>query len=111
MTNPNSELLSRIESEPLRLVLAQLLEGQQQTQEKLNTLDSKIDNVSGDIQTIRERLIKIETRQEDWKPQSDNIGNVIEKVGELKNWRQIALIVIAALASGLLGWFFRGGRV
>lgn len=102
-SSSNRELLSQVDSEPLRLVLAQILENQYSTQETLNRLNEN-------VQDMKERIIKIETRQEDWKPQIDNIGGVIEKVGELKNWRQIALIVIAALASGFLGWILRGGR-
>lgn len=79
------KLLSQIDSEQLRPILAQLLEGQQQTHNTLNKVSEDTQAVKEDIQNRRERLIKIETRQEDWKPQIDNIGGVIEKVGELKN--------------------------
>ena len=35
------------------------------------------------------------------------IPEITEKFGELKNWRQIAFIIIAAL----VGWFARSGKM
>lgn len=60
---------------------------------------------------IKERLAVIETRQEDWKPSIDKISDLAEKVGELKNWRQIVIITITASISGFVGWVIRGGTL
>ncbi|MEA5535200.1 hypothetical protein [Crocosphaera sp. XPORK-15E] len=60
---------------------------------------------------IKERLAVIETRQADWKPSMDKIPDLAEKVGELKNWRQIVIITITATISGLVGWVIRGGTL
>lgn len=38
------------------------------------------------------------------------IPELAEKVGELKNWRQIAVIIITGTASTVFGWFLRSGR-
>ncbi|MDJ0718647.1 MAG: hypothetical protein QNJ54_31215 [Prochloraceae cyanobacterium] len=46
------------------------------------------------------------------------IPDLSEKIGELKNWKQIGVIVITALISaistgtigGFIGWFIRGAR-
>jgi hypothetical protein len=35
------------------------------------------------------------------------LPNISEKFGELKNWRQIAFIIIAAV----VGWFARSGKM
>jgi hypothetical protein len=35
------------------------------------------------------------------------LPDISEKFGELKNWRQIAFIIIAAVA----GWFARSGKM
>ncbi len=60
---------------------------------------------------IKERLAVIETRQQDWKPSIDKISDLAEKVGELKNWRQIVVISITASISGFVGWVLRGGTL
>jgi hypothetical protein len=35
--------------------------------------------------------------------------DLAEKLGELKNWKQIAVSIITAVVSGVIGWFVRGG--
>ena len=42
-----------------------------------------------------------------WEGQNTNVQknpDLIEKVGELKNWRQIVIIIL----TGLVGWYLRG---
>ena len=39
------------------------------------------------------------------------IPDLAEKVGELKNWRQIAIIVITGTFGSVLGWLLRGERL
>ncbi len=60
---------------------------------------------------IDHRLTIIETRLEDWKPAIDKIPDLAEKVGELKNWRQIVIILLTATVSGVVGWLIRGGNL
>ena len=38
------------------------------------------------------------------------IPDLAEKVGELKNWRQIAVIIITGTASTVFGWLLRSGK-
>jgi hypothetical protein len=47
---------------------------------------------------------------EAWKPVLDKIPDLSEKVGELKNWRQIALIIITGVLTTLF-WLLRDGRI
>jgi hypothetical protein len=58
---------------------------------------------------IETRLTVIETRLDTWKPSIDKIPDLAEKVGELKNWRQIAFVAITATIGGVIGWLVRGG--
>jgi hypothetical protein len=37
------------------------------------------------------------------------IADLTEKVGELKNGKQIAIVVFTASVSGAIAWFVRGG--
>ncbi|MEA5532985.1 hypothetical protein [Crocosphaera sp. XPORK-15E] len=60
---------------------------------------------------IDKQLTVIETRLEDWKPSMDKIPDLAEKVGELKNWRQILIIALTALISSSITWGIRGGSL
>ena len=86
--------------------------------DRFDQLDGKIEQVIEDIKGIDRRLRDIELNQaetkgrmDEWKNSIQKIPDLAEKVGELKNWRQIAFVVIAAFVSGFLGWIARGGKV
>ena len=48
-----------------------------------------------------------DTASHKWKSAIQKIPDLSEKFGELKNWRQIAFIIIAAV----VGWFARSGKL
>lgn len=68
---------------------------------------------------IDNRLTVIETRLDEWKPAIAKIPDLAEKVGELKNWKQIGLVFVTAVVSslfsgtigGVIGWLIRSGKV
>ena len=68
--------------------------------DKFNELDKKIIKLESDLQGIDKRMSNIESSVQ-------KIPEITEKLGELKNWRQIAFIIIAAVA----GWFARTGKM
>jgi hypothetical protein len=74
-----------------------LEKGQADLKEQLNGIDK--------------RLTIIETRLEDWKPAMEKIPDLAEKVGELKNWRQIVIVLLTSTVSGTVGWLLRGGNL
>ncbi len=93
-------------------------EGFKELKENINQLDGKIEQVRDDIKVINDRLRDIELNQaetkgrmDEWKTAIQKIPDLAEKVGELKNWRQTAFIIIAAVISAFLGWIARGVRV
>ncbi|WP_342597389.1 hypothetical protein VKI21_02240 [Cyanobacterium aponinum UTEX 3222] len=70
--------------------------------------------------SVNKRFDDVNKRLDDWKPQitkaidkTDNVAEKMsilsEKVGELKNWRQVAIIVITGLITTLF-WLLRDGR-
>jgi ElaB/YqjD/DUF883 family membrane-anchored ribosome-binding protein len=71
-----------------------------------NKLGAKIDQVEakleGKIDTANARLTNLETN-------TKNIMDLAEKLGELKNWKQIAVSIITAVVGGVIGWFVRAG--
>ena len=72
-------------------------------------LETRLTSIEKGQTEIKERLAVVETRLEDWKPSIDKISDLAEKVGELKNWRQIVIIALTALISGSITWVIRGG--
>ena len=72
----------------------------QEITEVKSELKQEIADIRGDIKTIEARLKNVETAVQ-------KIPDITEKFGELKNWRQIAFIIIAAV----VGWFARSGRM
>lgn len=96
MTNP------KIETDIAEL-LKELQSGQKEILKEIVELKSTIN-------TIDKRLIVVETRLDEQKAAVGKIPELAEKVGELKNWRQIAVIIITGTASTVFGWFLRSGR-
>ena len=52
-------------------------------------IKSDIKSLNGKTENIDKRLTSIEARLEAWKPSIDKTADLAEKVGELKNWKQI----------------------
>jgi hypothetical protein len=58
-------------------------------------LEGKIDNLDSRLSNLESTAAKL--------------PDLAEKVGELKNWKQIAIVVFTASVSGAIAWFVRGG--
>lgn len=63
----------------------------------------QIKNLEAGQKQIETRLTAVKTRLEDWKYSIQKIPDLAEKIGELKNWRQIALVAITATVGGVIG--------
>lgn len=61
------------------------------------TIDAKLDGVSDRLTIIEKAIIKI--------------PDLAEKVGELKYWRQIVIIILTATISGFIGWLIGAGSL
>lgn len=85
--------------------------GQAEIKADIKALSVKVDSMD-------KRLTSIETRLEDWKPSINKTADLAEKVGELKNWKQIGVVVITAFISsilsgligGVIGWLIRSAK-
>jgi len=60
--------------------------------------------MKGELKTIDVRLKNLESN-------SQKIPDLAEKVGELKNWKQIAIVIFTATVGGAIGWFIRTGKI
>jgi uncharacterized ion transporter superfamily protein YfcC len=61
-------------------------------------------DLRGELKTIDVRLKNLESN-------SQKIPDLAEKVGELKNWKQIAIVIFTATVGGAIGWFIRTGKI
>jgi hypothetical protein len=79
--------------------------GQAEIKGEIRTLDAKIEGLSDRVKVIENAAGKT--------------ADLAEKVGELKNWKQIGVVVITALISsilsgvtgGVIGWLIRSAKV
>ncbi len=60
--------------------------------------------IDGKFDTVNARLTNLETN-------TKAIADLAEKVGELKNWKQIAIVIFTATVGGAIGWFVRTGKM
>lgn len=82
--------------------------------ESLNGVNRRFDDVNKRFDDVNKRL-------DDWKPAivkatdkadavAQKMTDLSEKIGELKNWRQVAIIVITGLLTTLF-WLLRDGQI
>jgi hypothetical protein len=67
---------------------------------QINNLGSKLE---GKIAVCNSKLVGLEST-------AGKLPDLAEKVGELKNWKQIAIVIFTASVSGSIAWFIRSGQ-
>jgi hypothetical protein len=75
---------------------------------RFTKLDGRIDTletrVLGKFDTVNAKITNLESN-------TKAVGDLAEKVGELKNWKQIAIVIFTATVGGAIGWFVRAGKI
>jgi uncharacterized protein involved in exopolysaccharide biosynthesis len=87
MTNP-------ITQTELAEVLGEIRQGFKAVNDSLNQLEKSQAEMKTELKGIDKRLTNVESSVQ-------KIPDLSEKVGELKNWKQIGVIVITALISSI----------
>ncbi|MEA5510394.1 hypothetical protein VB715_11520 [Crocosphaera sp. UHCC 0190] len=82
-----------------------------ETRQDISNVKQDITELKEDINGIDKQIGIVDARLDEWKPSIHKISDLAEKVGELKNWRQIVIITITATISGAIGWIIRGGSL
>lgn len=84
-----------------------------ETNEKFKEINHKLETfqkeVTQKIDKQSEEITTINATLQAQQPLIQKIPDLAEKVGELKNGRQIVVIVLTALISGSITWVIRGG--
>jgi uncharacterized protein YdcH (DUF465 family) len=68
---------------------------------RTDTLETR---VLGKFETVNAKITNLESN-------TKAVGDLAEKVGELKNWKQIAIVIFTAAIGGAIGWFVRTGKI
>jgi chromosome segregation ATPase len=66
-------------------------------------VETRLADVRGDIKVLDNRLGNLEST-------AQKLPDLAEKVGELKNWKQVAIVIFTASVSGAIAWFLRSGK-
>jgi type I site-specific restriction endonuclease len=85
---------------------------------RFDKLEERLQVLETGQKTLEVGLTEVRTKLTCLEPSVQKIPDLAEKVGELKNWKQIAVITLTALISsivtgsigGAIGWFLRGGN-
>ena len=68
-------------------------------------------------ETLKLEMVEVKTKLNTLEPSIQKLPDLAEKVGELKNWKQIGLVFVTAVISsifsgtigGVIGWLIKNG--
>ncbi|MBD2623427.1 MAG: hypothetical protein O9295_17135 [Microcystis sp. LE18-22.4A] len=128
MTAATEKDLKRLED-----LIIGIANGQKAIENRLTTLENRLttiengqknlelgqSEIKGDIRTLDAKIEGLSDRVKVIENAAGKTTDLAEKVGELKNWKQIGVVVItAALSSilsgvtgGVIGWLIRAAKV
>jgi hypothetical protein len=77
-----------------------------------NEVDKRLTVIEKDVTDLKIGQGEIKGKLAGLELNTQKVPDLAEKVGELKNWKQVGLIVITAflssILSGTIGWLIRG---
>jgi len=121
MTAATEKDLKRLED-----LIIGIANGQKAIENRLTTMENGQKNlelgqseIKGDIRTLDAKIEGLSDRVKVIENAAGKTSDLAEKVGELKNWKQIGVVVITASLSsilsgvtgGVIGWLIRAAKV
>ncbi|MGH8002775.1 MAG: hypothetical protein ACREPR_25920 [Brasilonema sp.] len=85
---------------------------------RFTAIDNRFTGLESTQQTLQLEMVEIKTKLRTLEPSIQKLPDLAEKVGELKNWKQIGLVFVTAVISsifsgmigGVIGWLIRSGK-
>jgi chromosome segregation ATPase len=128
MTAATEKDLKRLED-----LIIGIANGQKAIENRLTTMENRLtviesgqknlelgqSEIKGDIRTLGAKIEGLSDRVKVIENAAGKTADLAEKVGELKNWKQIGVVVITAFISsilsgvtgGVIGWLIRSAKV
>lgn len=103
MTSVTESDLKRLED----LIIASRDENRQ----RFAALEAGMATMQKEIGDLRVSVSRVEGILQNQQQFVQKIPDLAEKVGELKNWRQLVIIALTATISSVLTWAIRGGSL
>ncbi len=82
----------------------------QELKDLIKTQNDKIEKLADKIDNIEKGQIRLEAKIDTYKPALDKIPDLAEKVGELKGWRALSLVIFSGFITSLY-WLLRMGKL
>ena len=88
-----------------------ILASREENRQRFTALETGIAALQKEISDLRATVSKVEGGLQNQQPFVQKIPDLAEKVGELKNWRQLVIIALTAFISSAVTWVIRGGSL
>ena len=111
MRQENREQISSLREETRKQIDTLKEDNRQQLETLREENNKQFINLHKEITEVKIITAKIEGTIQSQAVLTQKIPDLIEKVGELKNWKQIAIVAITAFTSATITWFIRGGNL
>ena len=111
MRQENREQMISLREETREQIDALKEDNRQQLETLREENNKQFINLHKEITEVKIITAKIEGTIQSQAVLTQKIPDLIEKVGELKNWKQIAIVAITAFTSATITWFIRGGNL
>lgn len=77
-----------------------------QIDNRFNQVETRFNQIDEKITELRINQTELQTPLNDWKPSIDKTADLSEKIGELRNWKQIAIVLLTGFITSVF-WIFR----
>lgn len=77
-----------------------------QVETRFNQVETRFNQIDEKITELRINQTEVQTRLNDWKPSIDKTADLSEKIGKLRNWKQIAIVLLTGFITSVF-WIFR----
>jgi hypothetical protein len=103
--------MSTVTENDLKRLEDLIIASRDENRTRFTALEAGLVTIQKEVSDLRVSVSKVEGILQNQQPFVQKIPDLAEKVGELKNWRQIVLIALTALISSALTWVIRGGSL